>query len=55
MKTRQGEQSVFNLKLYKSGNRLDMKEFEPDMDDIGFSLNALWERLKGIYFDFDSL
>ena len=46
--TRKGEQSVFNLKLYRSVNRLDMKEFEPDMDDIGFSLNALWERLKGI-------
>ncbi len=48
IKTRQGEQSVFNMKLYKSGTRLDMKPFEPEMNDMGYSINALWERLRGI-------
>lgn len=48
VKTREGYKAIFNLKLYQTDNRLDMKPFEPDMEDFRFSMNALWERLKGI-------
>jgi inner membrane protein len=47
VETRDGFKAVFNLKLYKSGNRLDMKPFTPEMDDFSFTMNTLWERLKG--------
>ncbi|MBR9914012.1 MAG: metal-dependent hydrolase [Algicola sp.] len=47
VKTRQGYQSVFNLKLYKVQDRLDMKPFAPEIDDFKFAMTALWERLKG--------
>jgi len=47
VKTRDGYKPVFNLELFKDKNRLDMKPFEPEMDDLGFALNALWVRLKG--------
>ncbi|MBR9845885.1 MAG: metal-dependent hydrolase [Algicola sp.] len=48
VKTKNGYQSVFNLKLYRAGNRLDMKPFAPEMDDFKFTMNELWIRLKGI-------
>ncbi|WP_298899078.1 metal-dependent hydrolase [uncultured Psychroserpens sp.] len=47
VKTREGYKSVFNLKLYESEGRLDMKPFEPEMEDFSFTMSALWERLKG--------
>ncbi|WP_298903879.1 metal-dependent hydrolase [uncultured Psychroserpens sp.] len=47
VKTKQGYKPVFNLKLYKVGERLDMKPFTPEMDDFSFTMSALWERLKG--------
>ena len=47
VETRDGFKAVFNLKLYKAGDRLDMKPFAPQMDDFSFTMNALWERLKG--------
>lgn len=48
VKTREGYKAVFNLKLYQTENRLDMKPFAPEMDDFSFTMSALWERLKGI-------
>jgi inner membrane protein len=48
VETRDGYKAVFNLKLYKTGNRLNMKPFAPEMDDFEFTMNALWIRMKGI-------
>ncbi len=48
VKTKKGYKSVFNMKLFKIGNRLDMKPFEPEMEDMDYTMSALWERLKGI-------
>ncbi|MGS2725954.1 metal-dependent hydrolase [Psychroserpens sp. BH13MA-6] len=47
VETREGYQSVFNLKLYKTHGRLDMKPFAPAMEDFKFTMRALWRRLKG--------
>jgi inner membrane protein len=47
VETRDGYRAIFNLKLYKTNDRLDMKPFAPEMDDFEFTINALWERLKG--------
>ncbi|WP_296383554.1 metal-dependent hydrolase [Winogradskyella sp.] len=47
VETRDGYKAVFNLKLYKTENRLDMKPFVPEMNDFEFTMTALWERLKG--------
>lgn len=47
VETKEGYKSVFNLKLYQTENRLDMKPFAPEMDDLKFTLSALWERVKG--------
>ena len=48
VETKDGYKPVFNLKLYKTENRLDMKPFAPEMDDFKFTMNALWMRMKGI-------
>ncbi|MGA1226018.1 MAG: metal-dependent hydrolase [Tamlana sp.] len=40
--------SVFSLRLYKDGNRLNMKPFEPKFESLGDILSALWQRIKGI-------
>ncbi|WP_460219150.1 metal-dependent hydrolase [Psychroserpens sp. MEBiC05023] len=48
VKTRDGYKSVFNLKLYETEDRLDMKPFTPEMEDFKYTMSALWERLKGI-------
>jgi inner membrane protein len=48
VETRDGFKPVFNLKLYKSNNRLDMKSFTPEIDDLKFTLTLLWLRIKGI-------
>ncbi|WP_156113405.1 hypothetical protein [Wocania ichthyoenteri] len=40
--------SVFSLLLYKKNNRLNMKPFEPKVDDFSSVLTSLWERLKGM-------
>ncbi|MFP4845854.1 metal-dependent hydrolase [Winogradskyella sp. PE311] len=47
VETKDGFKAIFNLKLFKTHNRLDMKPFRPEMDDFSFTLKALWERLKG--------
>lgn len=47
VETKEGYKAVFNLKLYRANNRLDMKPFAPEMDDFKFTMSALWERLKG--------
>jgi inner membrane protein len=47
VETREGYKAVFNLKVYKTNNRLDMKPFAPEMDDFKFTMSALWARLKG--------
>lgn len=48
VETRQGYKAVFNLKLFKEGDRLNMKPFAPEMEDFDYTFNALWRRLKGI-------
>jgi inner membrane protein len=48
IKTRTGYKAVFNLELYQSENRLDMKPFAPDLGDFKFTMHALWVRMKGI-------
>ncbi|WP_303315257.1 metal-dependent hydrolase [Flavivirga abyssicola] len=40
--------SVFSLTLYKDGNRLNIKPFEPQFDDFKTAMSDLWERIKGI-------
>ena len=40
--------SVFSLSLYKENNRLNMKPFEPKVDDFSKVMASLWERIKGI-------
>lgn len=47
VETRNGYKSVFNLKLYETNGRLDMKPFAPEMEDFEFTMSALWERIKG--------
>ncbi|WP_299122479.1 metal-dependent hydrolase [uncultured Winogradskyella sp.] len=47
VETREGFKAIFNLKLYKTNNRLDMKPFAPEMGDFKFTMSALWARLKG--------
>ncbi|WP_370003049.1 metal-dependent hydrolase [Winogradskyella sp.] len=47
VETRQGYKAVFNLKLFKEGDRLNMKPFAPEMEDFDYTFNALWRRLKG--------
>lgn len=47
VKTRNGYKSVFNLKLYETKGRLDMKPFAPEMEDFEFTISALWDRIKG--------
>jgi inner membrane protein len=48
IKSRTGYKAVFNLELYQSENRLDMKPFAPDLGDFKFTMHALWVRMKGI-------
>jgi len=48
IETKDGYKAVFNLKLYKTDDRLNMKPFAPEMDDFEFTMLSLWERLKGI-------
>lgn len=40
--------SVFSLMLYKAGDRLNMKPFEPKFNSLGDVMSTLWERIKGI-------
>ena len=40
--------SVFKMKLYKDGNRLNMKPFEREAKTVNSAISNLWERLKGI-------
>ena len=40
--------SVFRLKLYKEGNRLNMQPFEPQTDNLKNLFQNLWLRIKGI-------
>lgn len=47
VKTEKGYESVFGLSLFKENNRLNMKPFEPKIDDFGQAISNLWERLKG--------
>jgi inner membrane protein len=47
VETRDGFKAVFNLKLYKSDERLNMKPFAPEMGDFKFTMTALWARLIG--------
>ena len=47
VETREGYKPVFNLKLYKTEDRLNMKPFAPEIDDLEFTLNVIWERIKG--------
>lgn len=45
-----GESAVFSFKIFKDGNRLDMKSFQPEFDKnmtISDILSIFWERIKG--------
>lgn len=46
--TKAGYKPVFNLNLYEKNERLDMKPFEPEMEDFEFTMMSLWTRIKGI-------
>jgi inner membrane protein len=48
VETRDGYQALFSLELYTLDKRLDMKPFAPQIDDLKFTMSALWTRLKGI-------
>ncbi|WP_204345388.1 metal-dependent hydrolase [Psychroserpens algicola] len=48
VKNKEDYVSVFNLKLFKIDNRLDMRPFEPQIDDFSDTMSTLWERLKGL-------
>ena len=47
VQTRKGYRAIFNMMLYKEEERLNMAPFEPEMNDFGFAMNAMWIRLKG--------
>ncbi|EDP69800.1 integral membrane protein [Flavobacteriales bacterium ALC-1] len=38
---------IFALKLFKDGERINMRPFEPNTGDFGKAIKLLWERLKG--------
>ena len=38
---------IFSLKLFKDGERINMKPFEPNTGDFNKAIKLLWERLKG--------
>ncbi len=40
--------SVFSLTLFKDNGRLNIKPFEPKIDDVEHVFSKLWERVKGI-------
>ncbi|MEL0650595.1 metal-dependent hydrolase [Algibacter sp. TI.3.09] len=40
--------SVFKMKLFKEGDRLNMIPFEPESRDFKAAISNLWERTKGI-------
>ena len=45
-----GNKPVFGFNLYKEGDRLNMKPFQPSFNrdgDIGIILRIFWERIKG--------
>jgi len=46
--TKNGYESVFSLNLFKENNRLNMKPFQPKVDDFGEEITKLWKRIKGI-------
>jgi inner membrane protein len=48
VKTKNGYESVFSLLLYKDNNRLNMKPFEPQVDNLDEAMSELWNRMKGI-------
>jgi inner membrane protein len=48
IETKAGYESVFSLYLFKDNNRLNMKSFEPKVDDFGDAMSKIWERLKGL-------
>lgn len=47
VQTKDGYKAIFNLRLFKENNRLNMKPFEPEMEDFSYTMSALWIRLKG--------
>ncbi len=47
VQTRNGYKVIFNLNIYIKNDRLDMKPFEPEMEDFKYTMTALWKRLKG--------
>jgi inner membrane protein len=50
IETGNGKAAVFSFTLFKDGDRLNMKPFQPGFDDensIGEVLSIFWERIKG--------
>ena len=48
VKTKRGYESVFSLSLFEENGRLNMKQFEPKVDDFNEAVSNLWTRIKGI-------
>lgn len=47
VQTKEGYKAIFNLKLFKDNNRLNMMPFEPNTEDFGKNIKLIWVRLKG--------
>ncbi|MBC8757194.1 metal-dependent hydrolase [Kordia sp. YSTF-M3] len=48
--TGNGKSAVFSFKIYKDGDRLNMKPFQPEFDEnmtLGDVFGIFWERIKG--------
>lgn len=48
VKTKNGYESVFSLLLFKEKNRLNMKPFTPEFDDLNSMIINLLKRIRGI-------
>lgn len=48
IKTKEGYLSVFSMELFNESNRLNMKPFEPKVDNMDEAMSDMWERIKGI-------
>lgn len=47
VETKNGYESVFSFTLYKENVRLNMKPFQPKVNDFNTAMSNLWKRIKG--------
>ena len=47
VETKNGYESVFSFTLYKENERLNMKPFQPKVNDFNTAMSNLWKRIKG--------